>query len=696
MSLLGRVPTPAVRLLDHWVDQGWLRPLDRQFAAFLAGQASDAGPLLLASAAWASHQLGRGHVCLDLGATLDDAGRALSLPAAALMPSDPQPGEAGPGPVELLRGVTLEHWRQALDHPVLVGHGPGSTPLVLDGNRLYLRRFWSYEQAVRQDIDARLDWPCDAALPESADALGHALRVLFPGRSGDSAPMPLDWQQVACALAARSHFAIVTGGPGTGKTTTVVRLLALLQHLALTASSGQQRLRIRLAAPTGKAAARLNASIAGAVKNLPLQGLYAPDTLRQAIPVDVVTVHRLLASRPDSRRFRHDAFNPLPLDVLVVDEASMLDLEMMARLVAALPRDARLVLLGDKDQLASVEAGSVLGDLCRRADEGHYTPRTRDWVRQVTGSAWGDDLNDNQGRPLDQAVTQLRVSHRFGADSGIGRLAAAVNRGDARAAARVLKAGLPDLQTMDGANPRALKSLVLHGGIDPPPGQGELWSQPGGPLPEGGYGLYLRSLRQSRPPLDADAEAFDHWAEAALLNLAQFQLLAAVREGPQGVDGLNRAVETWLRTAGLLDDPRGGWYMGRPVMVTRNDRALGLMNGDVGIALPAPMPGGGSVLRVAFAGSTGSTSAQKVHWVLPSRLRQVQTAFAITVHKSQGSEFGHAALVLPAQASPVLTRELVYTAITRARERFTLVTSPGGPAVLENAIGRRVDRVGGL
>ena len=689
VPFLGHRLPAGVAWLDDWVKQGWLRPLDRQFAAFLASQAPQADPLLLLAAAWTSHQLGRGHVCLDLGQTLADPMRALSLPAAAQL-TDTEAGT--PTPLSLLQGLTLARWRSALTEATLVGTGPGHTPLVLEDQRLYLRRFWRYEQVVRADIDARLAQPADAAQPDAEPALRQALQVLFPeARQRADA---VDWQQVACALAARSHFAIVTGGPGTGKTTTVVRLLALLQHLALEASGGRQRLRIRLAAPTGKAAARLNASIAGAVQRLPLDGLHEPERLRQAIPVEVTTVHRLLGSRPDTRRLRHDATNPLPLDVLVVDEASMLDLEMMARLVSALPPAARLVLLGDKDQLASVEAGSVLGDLCRRADEGHYTPATRDWVHRLTGATWDARLTDPQGRPLDQAVTQLRVSHRFGADSGIGRLAAAVNAGDVPGVRRLLSAGLPDLQLIDSAQPNHLQALVEGGVRSGGAAQSGLFDAPDASV-WAGHAQTLRAVRASRPAPDAPAAAYDEWALHALQALGRFQLLAAVREGPQGVEGLNRAVEQLLRGAGLLEGPRGGWYAGRPVMVTQNDPALGLMNGDVGIALPAPVPERpevGLVLRVAFEGGPD----RPVHWVLPSRLRQVQTAFAITVHKSQGSEFDHAALVLPAQASPVLTRELVYTAITRARKAFTLVSSPAGPQVLEAAIRRRVERVGGL
>ena len=691
-SFLGSPIQGRLAWLDHWVDQGWLRPLDRQFAAFLASQVSEAGPLLLATAAWVSQQLGRGHVCLDLSSALREPARVLSLPDDVLRPQGTtEPQETSP--TDLLRGLSLARWKQALAHPDLVGQGAGNTPLVLDGDRVYLRRFWQYEQTVRQDIQARLAWPSAAALAENLPDLRLALQVLFPREDAQN-PAGVDWQQVACALAARSHFAIVTGGPGTGKTTTVVRLLALLQHLALNASGGRQRLRIRLAAPTGKAAARLNASIAGAVQQLPLQGLHEPERLRQAIPVEVVTVHRLLGSRPDSRRFRHHAHHPLPLDVLVVDEASMLDLEMMARLVEALPPGARLVLLGDKDQLASVEAGSVLGDLCRRADDGHYTAATRDWVSALTGTTWDERLTDAHGTPLDQAVTQLRVSRRFGADSGIGRLAAAVNAGDVKSASALLSAGLDDVRSADGARVPELQQLVLGGRAASAPRQADLWADdPGGD--SGGYGQYLRVVWSACLGASAAPGAFDDWAQVALQALGRFQLLTALRDGPQGVEGLNQAVEGWLRGAGLLEAPRAGWYPGRPVMVIRNDPGLGLMNGDVGIALPAPVPDrpeAGTVLRVAFPGS----AERPVHWVLPSRLRHVQTAFAITVHKSQGSEFDHAALVLPAQASPVLTRELVYTAITRAKKRFTLVASPAGPEVLEAAIRRRVSRVGGL
>ncbi|MBD5801760.1 RecBCD enzyme subunit RecD [Azoarcus sp. Aa7] len=701
-------------LLRRWVERGWLRPLDRVFAEFLRDEAPAADPLLLLAAALASHQLGRGHVCLDLAATLADPRFALSLP-----PEGDDATDLPPLPDEVLAGVTLADWIAALAHPLLIdmpdrragkrgasGHATAewrdapaafppygsatNSPLVLVGTRLYLRRYWQYECDVRAGIDARLAAPPGALDPA---AFRQALDALFPPRADGA----VDWQKLACALVARSAFGIVTGGPGTGKTTTVVRLLALLQSLAL---AGPQRrpLRIRLAAPTGKAAARLNESIAGAVAQLALDGLPGGEAVRAAIPVAVGTLHRLLGSRPDTRHFRHDARNPLALDVLVVDEASMVDLEMMAAVLAALPAHARLVLLGDKDQLASVEAGAVLGELCAHAHAGRYTPATRDWLAGVTGTLIDDALVDPQGEPLDQAVAMLRVSHRFTADSGIGRLAEAVNAGERAPMHAVLNGSgsqrCADLARLRLAGDADLRALVIAGGAENFPGGGRLAGSDA-PPPPAGFGHYLQVMRDGRPPLDAAQADFDRWARAVLAAQGRFQLLCALRRGPWGVAGLNERVARMLHTAGLIKADHG-WYPGRPVLVTRNDYGLGLMNGDVGVTLelPRPAPEGGLQwgLRVAFPAGDGSDG---VRWVLPSRLQAVDTVFAMTVHKSQGSEFTHAALVLPDTLNPVLTRELVYTGITRARQWLTLATA-GSDRVLDEAVGRRVLRASGL
>ncbi|MDD3327612.1 MAG: exodeoxyribonuclease V subunit alpha [Zoogloea sp.] len=654
-------------LLERWAEHGWLRALDVAFASFLARETPDAPPLLILAAALASHQLGRGHACLDLAHTLADPGFALSLPPEGADDStDPLPM-----PAEVLDGVSLGGWQQALRHPQLVGDGAGDTPLVGVGSRLYLRRYWQYEQSVRAAIDARLAAP--PALPEAA--LRGALGVLFPPAAG--APSP-DWQKLACALAARSAFAIVTGGPGTGKTTTVVRLLAVLQALAI-AGTDARALRIRLAAPTGKAAARLNESIAGAVAKLDLAALPDGEAVRAAIPVEVTTLHRLLGSRPDTRHFRHHAGNPLPVDVLVVDEASMVDLEMMAAVLAALPPGARLVLLGDKDQLASVEAGAVLGELCRRAQQGHYTADTVAWLAGVTGEEVGAELIDPAGRPIDQAVVMLRHSYRFGDSSGIGQLAAAVNAGSVDGVRRALAHGHADLTRLVLADEgeAALRRLVIDG-----------IPRQDGPL---GYRHYLDVVRSLRPPAGADQAGLDAWAARVLAAHGQFQLLCALRRGPWGVEGLNRRIAGWLHEAGLIGAAEG-WYAGRPVLVTRNDYGLGLMNGDIGITLALPGPDGDGPLRVAFPAGDGSGG---IKWVQPSRLQAIETVYALTVHKSQGSEFTHTAMALPERLNPILTRELVYTGITRAKHWFSLVEA-GSAAVLEQAVGRRVLRVSGL
>jgi exodeoxyribonuclease V alpha subunit len=672
-------------LLERWVERGWLRTLDGAFARFLSTQAPQAKPLLLLAAALASHQLGRGHVCLDLAMTLDDPAFALSLPPDG--PSLPDAAPAQP-PAEVLAGVTLAQWLAALDAPGLVGKEAGNTPLVLAGTRLYLRRYWQYEQDVRAAIVQRLARSAafEAALPPGAAR--RALDVLFEARGAQAGKPPrADWQKLACALAARSAFSIVTGGPGTGKTTTVVKLLALLQTLALGQDgrgAGARALRIRLAAPTGKAAARLNESIAGAVARLPFDDLAQGDALRAAIPTVVTTLHRVLGTRPGSRRFRHDAANPLPVDVLVIDEASMVDLEMMAAVLDALPPGARLILLGDKDQLASVEAGAVLGELCDRAREGHYTEATRAWLEAATGERIDAAMLDVRGTPLDQAVAMLRESYRFDADSGIGALAELVNAGDAVGVAKIWADDHADLQRLKcpSDDDAPLRALIVDGGAP----DHDVSSQ------RHGYRHYLETMRALRPAAGASPEALAQWAGDVLKAHGQFQLLCALRRGPWGVEGLNRRVARLLHEESLID-PRGDWYAGRPVLVTHNDYELGLMNGDIGIALDLPVRDGEPpVLRVAFPAADGSGG---VKWVSPSRLQGVETVFALTVHKSQGSEFTHAALVLPNTYSPVLTRELVYTGITRARAFFTLVV-PEGRSVLDRAVLAKVQRASGL
>ena len=731
----------TLALLQRWVERQWLRPLDEAFASFLLREVPETPPLLLLAAALASHQLGRGHVCLDLEATLLDPSLALSLPPEG--DERQKTDEEFATPTDLLRGVTLPEWLATIVHADLTGDGPGDTPLVRVGSRLYLRRYWQYEQDVRAGIDDRLarseehpsaarvsapppaggqfdvgraqapegclhppqpsttgtadqseictlngadesrprETPGHAAGAPTASSLRPILDTLFP----PSDPTKADWQKIACALAARSAFSIVTGGPGTGKTTTVVRLLALLQALAIGPDGdGTRALRIRLAAPTGKAASRLVGSITNAIGSLPLEHLPAGETIRAAIPSHVTTLHRLLGSRPDTRHFRHDADTPLAVDVLVVDEASMIDLEMMAAVLAALPASARMVLIGDKDQLASVEAGAVLGQLCARASEGHYLPSTCDWILEATGERIDTGLMDPAGKPQDQSVTMLRHSRRFDARSGIGMLAEAVNTGNVHAVGEILGRGSNDLALLTQPDEARLTALILDGGA--------IMASASPAQTRYGYRHYLETMQHSRPAADADDAAFDAWAASVLKAHGSFQVLCALRRGAWGVEGLNSRIAAVLRAEGLIP-AADGWYVGRPILVNRNDYGLGLMNGDIGITLGRPDETGRAwVPRVAFA---SAESPGGIRWVLPSRLRDVDTVYALTVHKSQGSEFSHAALVLPDTPSPIATRELLYTGITRASRWLTLVR-PGDPSTLDRAATRRVIRTSGL
>ncbi|WP_248738397.1 exodeoxyribonuclease V subunit alpha [Pseudomonas sp. MWU12-2029] len=659
-----------LQLLTHWVERGWLRALDKAFVTFLHELVPDVDPLVLLAAALTSHQLGHGHVCLDLFETLKAPDFALSLPPEG----DAQSGVLLPS--QLLESLDGAHWCKVLAGSPLVALAADDSesarqcPLVLSGKRLYLRRYWAYERRIDTALRQRL-----AEHEPTPGDLSQRLDELFGTAKKTGV---IDWQKLACALATRGAFSIVTGGPGTGKTTTVVRLLALLQAPAVEAG---QPLRIRLAAPTGKAAARLTESISQQV-----QSLEVADDVREKIPSEVTTVHRLLGSRPGTRHFRHHAGNRLPLDVLVVDEASMIDLEMMANLLDALPSHARLVLLGDKDQLASVEAGAVLGDLCRDAEAGWYSPQTRQWLESVSGESLQDAglHEDTDGtHPLAQQVVMLRHSRRFGEGSGIGQLARRVNQQRPDEARHLLAARSHDdvySLALKGEHDHALERLVLDG-------HGE------GPH---GYRHYLSVLRNQRPPVGAPLEnpGWLDWARAVLQAFDTFQLLCAVRKGPWGVEGLNLRITEALFKARLIDSDQQ-WYEGRPVLMTRNDYGLGLMNGDIGIALKLPErdgPNAGEpVLRVAFPRNDGRGG---VRFVLPSRLNDVETVYAMTVHKSQGSEFAHTALILPDALNPVLTKELIYTGITRAKHWFTLIEPRAG--VFEEAVQRKVKRLSGL
>jgi exodeoxyribonuclease V alpha subunit len=602
------MPTPntlSPLLQASWAQATPLTGLDKSLANLLHSKQPSDDTRHLWLAALTSHQWGRGHACLDLA--------TLQTQAAALLGwSDEQ---AAALPADLHLAASTLPWTQGEASPLVLAQDS-------QGARLYLRRAWTAEQNIRQNIAQRLALPCDvpADLQQRLDAL------FTPANNGEP-----DMQRLACEVAAQNRITLITGGPGTGKTTTVVKLLSLL------VGTSSRELQIHLAAPTGKAAARLTESISNALTHMPAD-------VQARIPTQAQTLHRLLQTNSKAAQVHQ-----LATDVVVVDEASMIDLEMMARLLQAVPPTARLILLGDKDQLASVEAGAVMSQLC-------------------TGSL------------LKAQTVTLIHSHRFDVKSGIGQWARAVNA-DAADNTPALKtlwnaapdwlATLPLQQTIDGDTPEPdVTRLQLTSANDPKLAVGLRY----------GWRNWLALLDAHRPSKTAPAApCSDAQAVELLKAFTEFCVLCAVREGPLGVVQLNAQVEHALGLG------QSAWYAGRPVMVTRNDYALELMNGDIGLCLPGP----DGVLRVAFPAVNGG-----VRWVMPSRLDSVETVFAMTVHKSQGSEFTHVLLVIPALESPVLTRELVYTGLTRARQRLTLWAPQLG--VLWNGCARRVLRSGGL
>ena len=536
--------------------------IDRHFARFINGFGQ--GELPAVAAAMLSRNIRDGHICLDL----------VNGP-----PFFDQPLPAFPWP-------KLETWREAFAKSRAVGGPDDGRPLVLDNTgRFYLRRYWEYEKSLAEAILRR----CDGKTPAN------------PGTG--------DLQELAIETALARRFVLISGGPGTGKTTTVLRILE-----RMVGEPGGERLRIALAAPTGKAAARLQETLRGG-------GGYG--VLQDSLPKSASTLHRLLGPRHNSVYFRHNAKNPLPVDLVVVDEASMVPLTLMAKLFDALPDRARVILLGDRDQLASVEPGAVLGDIAQAA---------------------------SQAGPLHGSLIVLDKNYRFGNESNIFALSNAVRDGEVDRALQILNSGeRPDLSA----------------GRTPPPLQ----------VPEqlrqrviAGYSGYLRAPN----PV------------VALKEFKKFRVLCAFRAGPHGVESLNRTIEKILREEGLVSGAQNA-YSGMPILITQNDYPLRLYNGDIGILLPDPLNGS---LPAWFIGEDGN-----LRRIPQARLPEHEPAFALTVHKSQGSEFDRVLLILPDKESPLLTRELVYTGLTRARTRVEVWFKE---SVLQAAVARKIRRGSGL
>lgn len=612
-----RRPWRAGPLLATFAAAGVLTSADVRVAERLGDLTGEADPTVRLAAALAVRAVRSGSVCVDLA-------DAPTL-AAEGSPDDPD----APPPDVPLPWPALDAWTAAVRRSPLVADGvdgPADRPVRWVDGRVYLDRYWRDEQVVRRDVDARL-----AGLLDVDDAaLRAAAHARFAG--------PQDARQrLAAATAALSRLTVLTGGPGTGKTTTVARLVAVLRDVA------GRDLRVALAAPTGKAAARLQEAVNGELARLAAE----PDGTAPA-PLTASTVHRLLGWRPSSTRFAHDAAHRLPHDVVVLDEASMVSLPLLARVLDALRPDARLVLVGDPDQLASVEVGAVLGDLVARPTRPGPLPArlARVLPDDVPAAA---DARD--AAALHGGVVRLVVAHRYGHE--LGALAEAVRRGDADATLDLLRA--------DSAHMR----LVEPAGAVPADDE-----VPGLRLDVGATGARIA----------ASARAGD--AAGALEALGTHRLLLAHRRGPAGVARWASLAERWVEQATGELHP-GSWPVGRPLLVTTNDRTTGLSNGDTGVVVA---DGEGGVVA-AF----GEPRAPRL--VRPHRLPAVETVHAMTVHRAQGSQFTSVTVVLPPASSPLLTRELLYTAITRAREHVRVV---GSVDAVRAAVERPVRRASGL
>ncbi|HVR20525.1 MAG TPA: exodeoxyribonuclease V subunit alpha [Polyangiaceae bacterium] len=602
--------------LETLIELGVLSELDRALAETLGRIADERDERVLLAAALASSAVQNGHTCVELARVIerpvyDEAGETVVV-------SYPEVGA----------------WLEALRSSRLVAHGAQSEkqprPLVLgSGSRVYLARYFEYERRLAAALLGRVG---GGAHDIDAVTLQRGLERLFPEGSPGAKE-----QRLAAVLALSSRLSVISGGPGTGKTFTVAKILVLLQEQAL--AKGRELARVELLAPTGKAAQRLGEALR---KNL--EALGHDPRIADGIPKAASTIHRALKYQPRTpTRFRHHRENPLIADLVVVDEASMVDLALMAKLVDAVPEGARLVLLGDKDQLASVEAGSILADLYAGSPRG-FSAAGAERIERLTGTAPASGA----GAPsLSDGMVELVTSHRFReGGGGIAELARAVNAGDAARALAVLG-----------------ESAFVT--LEPLPEPAEL-ARALGPIVEEKLGrLGSASVDEKLALLDG------------------FRLLCAHRRGPYGVETINELIALHLRKRGLLE-ASGDFYDGRPVIVTANDYQVELYNGDVGVI---GRESSSDVPSALFPGPTGRRSVALA--LLPPH----ETAFAMSVHKAQGSEFDEVLLLLGDRPSPLLTRELVYTAVTRARKRVRIFAAR---EILASAVASRVQRASGL
>ncbi|NRD73878.1 exodeoxyribonuclease V subunit alpha [Shewanella sp. VB17] len=669
---------PMNALLKYWENERLITPLDRHFAFELAQlhqvqlrildecHGTSYSDLFLLICALLSKHLSQQHTC---------------LPIHHIVLNNPMLEQASHCQITLSHDELTAVLAQCPCITTFTSTQANNTlnstpsPMVLEGGSLYLQRYYQFETQIC-DFLLRLS---NSQCTSGSTATKARLDRLFPPLSHDIQPN-IDWQKIATATAFSQKLAVITGGPGTGKTTTVTKLLFLLTL--------ESPMVIRLVAPTGKAAARLSESIKGSKQRLAQELAAFADEMDlsclQRIPEEASTLHRLLGVIPNSHQFRHHKDNPLRLDLLVVDEASMVDLPMMHKMLSALPAHARLILLGDQDQLASVEAGAVLADICAGLKHSNTlsndtsTRNNTQWRMRYSAdhaqhlfTLTGVDLSEfiSDSPQMGDNLCMLMHSHRFQGDAGIGQLASAVNNSDKHRIMHVWQTGYQELNWIEHQ-----KMHTGNTGLD------QLLSQA-----VNHYRGYLELAHNGTSHPSAIIDCYN-----------EFRILCAMRAGEYGVDGINLGVANALKKAKLISTELE-FYQGRPVIIQSNDYNLGLFNGDIGLILLDQANTGSDHLTAPRLMAHFIQADGSVLKVLPARLPSHDTCFAMTVHKSQGSEFNNVALVLPLWPSvaqkQLLTKELIYTAITRAKQHFTCL---GSQTVFELASLHATQRSSGL
>lgn len=585
------------------METGWIGRYESTLLYFMTREYGDLPEPVATALIFVSLFAKSGHVCLPLDRNIGEWLALLDIPEASVKKN-----------IRLFSDELLKH--------PAVSTKDDYTPFIIEGNFLFMRKYWSQELQVAKYIR---DLASKKRVPDEPARVSEILNSLF----ADTTDKDINWQKVAAAFAIRNHLLIISGGPGTGKTTTVALIISLLQRVS------RMPLRIALAAPTGKAAARMNLALR--------DSMLAPAKDQNhwnSIPQEAKTLHRLLKDMDQNQMLPSTDKRFLPYDLVVVDEASMIDLVLMEKLLSRIGKNTRLILLGDKDQLSSVEAGAILSDICYKNDNRF----SREGVEYLAKLNAADGMTPGERDELEDSIVYLTKSYRFSSESGISALADCVNRQDAFEAMEVLKG-----ERFSDVSIRPFgyqKEDLTHF-----------------------FDAISNSVENSKQ-LD-DKELAEYWTREVWLGV--------LRRGLFGTESLNRKVEEYLSRRGVIT-PADGWYHGRPVIITRNDYSLGLFNGDLGVCVKN-IDGSYCVL---FPPADGIERRFAAH-----RMKEFEPAYLLTVHKSQGSEFETVNLLLPEKDSPVLTKELIYTAVTRARKKFRMY---GSSELLSSSINRTATR----